>query len=49
MKFVQEGNDLEDRVRKKAVERGKAEGLDKEPRLSDVNDVYYVCEFYFTR
>lgn len=42
MKYVQEANDLEDRVRKKALERGKAEGLDKEPRLNDVNDVYYV-------
>ena len=42
MKYVQEANDLEDRVRKKASERGKAEGLDKEPRLNDVNDIYYV-------
>ena len=28
-------------VREKALDRGKHEGLDKEPRLSNINDFYY--------
>ena len=28
-------------VKQKALERGKHEGLDKNPRIQDINDFYY--------
>ena len=41
LKVLEEGNELEQRVKNKAVERAKADGLDKDPRLSDPEDVYF--------
>ena len=32
---------LKNKVRAKATERGKIEGLDKHPRLFDINNYYY--------
>jgi hypothetical protein len=39
--ILTEGQALQKVVREKALERGKHEGLDKEPRLSDINSFYY--------
>lgn len=36
-----EGQALEKIVKSKAAERGKHEGLDKNPRLLDIGDFYY--------
>jgi E3 ubiquitin-protein ligase MYCBP2 len=36
-----EASKIEDEVIKKAVERGKYEGLEKDKRLEDPNDPYY--------
>lgn len=36
-----ESQKIEDDVVKKAVERAKFEGLEKNPRVLDPNDVYY--------
>ncbi|CAI2364881.1 unnamed protein product [Moneuplotes crassus] len=40
-RLIDEAIDLESKVRAKAVERGTAEGLDKDERLQDENDEYF--------
>ena len=40
-KELQEGKNIEEDVIKRAVERAKHEGIDKDKRLSDPNDNYY--------
>jgi len=40
-KLIDEADELEQRVKNKAIDRAKAEGLDKDPRLEDPGDVYY--------
>ena len=38
---LQEGEKIEAEVNKKALERAKFEGIDKDPRLKDPNDTYF--------
>ena len=40
-RLIEEAKELEERVRAKAVERGKLEGLEKDERLKDQNDEYF--------
>ncbi|CAI2366961.1 unnamed protein product [Moneuplotes crassus] len=40
-RMIQEANELEEKVRVKAIERGKAEGIDKDERLRDEQNEFF--------